>query len=84
MRKSGSFPFRLAPISTPTEEVDMKIKVETTVKSDLGTETAENFGEAEGVSFVAKTVRNNITVAAYELTSGSFEFSITAEGIAVK
>jgi alpha-L-rhamnosidase len=47
-------------------------------------ETAENFGEAEGVTFVAKTVRNNIPVAEYELTSGTFEFSIAADGVTVR
>jgi alpha-L-rhamnosidase len=46
-------------------------------------QTAENFGEVGGVTFVAKTVHNNIPVAEYELTSGSFEFSIAADGVAV-
>lgn len=44
-------------------------------------EETKNFGEAEGVTFMEKTLRNNIPVATYELTSGSFEFTITADAI---
>ena len=45
---------------------------------------AENFSEAEGVTFIEKTLRNNTPVAAYELTSGSFEFVIDDNIIKIK
>jgi alpha-L-rhamnosidase len=46
-------------------------------------ETAEDFGSGEGATFAGMSVRNNILVAVYELTSGSFEFSIGDDGVAV-
>lgn len=44
-------------------------------------EASESFGETYGASFVGKTTRNNITVARYELSSGSFAFVITEGGV---
>ena len=43
-----------------------------------------DFGTANGVSYVGKTIHNGITVAEYELVSGSFEFSISESGVTVK
>ncbi|MFH0843302.1 MAG: family 78 glycoside hydrolase catalytic domain [Bacteroidota bacterium] len=45
---------------------------------------AANFGTQEGVKFIEKTLRNGITASVYELTSGSFDFTIDATGIIVK
>ncbi len=41
----------------------------------------ENFGAVDGASFIEKSTRNHITVAKYELSSGSFHFTITANGV---
>jgi len=43
-----------------------------------------DFGEAEGAIFQENTVRNNLQVAAYQLSSGTFTFSIGAEGVTVR
>lgn len=39
------------------------------------------FKGTKGVKFVRKTTRNNVTVAQYELTSGSFSFTISGTGV---
>lgn len=44
----------------------------------------DNFGTANGVTFVKKTTRNNITVAEYRLASGSYEFAISTNAVTVK
>jgi alpha-L-rhamnosidase len=41
------------------------------------------FKGTKGVKFVKKTNRNNIVVAEYELLSGSFNFTVTADGVDV-
>jgi alpha-L-rhamnosidase len=41
------------------------------------------FKGTKGVTFVKKTTRNNITVAEYELSSGSFNFTINVNGVTV-
>ncbi|MBN2482553.1 MAG: family 78 glycoside hydrolase catalytic domain [Bacteroidales bacterium] len=46
-------------------------------------ETAENFGETNGVTYVGNTTRNNLNVAQYELSSGKFDFTISSGGITV-
>ncbi len=42
-----------------------------------------DFKGTKGVTFVKETTRNNITVAEYELSSGSFNFTIKANGVSV-
>ena len=46
--------------------------------------SAGNFASITGAKFIAKTTRNNVTVAQYELTSGSFDFTINSNGVTVK
>ncbi len=46
-------------------------------------ESSYDFGTADGVTFIEKTIRNNIPVAAYDLSSGSFDFTITSNGVTV-
>jgi len=45
---------------------------------------AGNFASATGAKYIGKTTRNNVTVAQYELTSGSFDFTIDSNGVTVK
>lgn len=46
-------------------------------------DTIANFKATKGVTFVKKTTRNNITVAEYELSSGSYSFTINARNVIV-
>lgn len=45
---------------------------------------AGNFSSATGAKYIGKTMRNNITVAQYELTSGKFDFTIDNNGVTVR
>ena len=47
-------------------------------------QASEKYASINGVSFVKKTTRNNIVVAEYELASGNFTFSITANSVTIK
>ncbi|MBN2028816.1 family 78 glycoside hydrolase catalytic domain [bacterium] len=42
-----------------------------------------HFGSVSGVAFVGKTVHNHVPVAQYEISSGSFHFTITEDGVTV-
>jgi len=46
--------------------------------------TSEKFTAINGAFFVKKTTRNNIIVAQYGLSSGSFIFVIATEGVTVR
>ncbi|WP_422354907.1 family 78 glycoside hydrolase catalytic domain [Roseivirga pacifica] len=47
-------------------------------------DSVADFGTGEGVEFVERTTRNNVTVAAYKLSSGAFEFEVSTSGVVVK
>ncbi len=46
-------------------------------------ESATDFATSKGVKFIGKTTHNNITVAEYELSSGSFDFAIGGTSVTV-
>ncbi len=46
-------------------------------------EGLDNMGSVSGAFFVETTLHNNIPVARYELSSGSFDFTIGANGVTV-
>jgi alpha-L-rhamnosidase len=46
-------------------------------------DSAKDFKSIKGLSFVKRTTHNSIPVAEYELSSGSFSFTITGSGVTV-
>jgi alpha-L-rhamnosidase len=60
------------------------VPANTTAKLYLSVnETLSKFKRTKGVKFVKKTIRNNITVAEYELSSGRYSFTINASNVIV-